>query len=441
MKNHPVQLAFAALLAVGVGADLRAADPEPLEPGSQARGEITGASSLNHSDGTRSRLYVVELGERELASFEVTGPLRAQLSLFDGEELVVRSGDASPGSLALRAPRSAAYTLAVSGADAEAFGPYTLRAQVMDGWDGSVLRTGTEILDWVDGSRELPLRVDRRAMFTIDLRSDQFDAVLRIAGNGVEARDDDGGDGTDARLTVLLDPGTYTVSVSGWGGGGQGLYRLAVDSRPAPAGLMQGGRISADGSEVQGALQGEPLLYRFTLGDRRVVTAEMRSADFDSLLVLRGEGVENYDDDSGEGFDARLVQVLDPGEYTIEAGSATSGGGLFTLALSSAGVPEGTGGGMLEIGREQDAMLLPGATDRHTFSVAEAGEYVIDMVSDDFDSWLELFDAAGESLASDDDGGGALNARIRVTLEPGDYVLEAAGLGGEGRYRVSISGP
>src|SRR5690554_6933757 len=372
--KHGIQLVLAALVAAGVGGNLRAAEPEPLQPGAQVRGEITSAAPLNHSDGSRSRLYVVEIGERELVSFDVSGPLRAQLSLFDGEELVARSGDREQVSLALRAPRSAAYTLAVSGADSEAFGPYTLRSQVVDGWDGSTLRAGDEVLDWVDGSRELPLRVDRQAMYTIDLRSEQFDALLRIGGNGVDSQDDDGGEGTDSRLSVLLEPGSYTLTVGGWGGSGQGLYRLAVESRPVPAGLNQGGRIRADGGELQGVYQGTPLRYQFSLRERRLVTADMRSADFDSLLVLRGEGVEHHDDDGGDGLDARLVQVLEPGDYTIEAGAATGGSGLFTLSLSAAEVPEGTGGGPLVTGREHAALLLPGATDRYTVTLAAEAE-------------------------------------------------------------------
>lgn len=432
-------LALAALCAAG---SAHAAGPEPLQPGEQIRGEITAATRLNHSDGSRSRLYLVEIGERELVSFEVTGPLRAQLSLFDGEELLVRSAGNSPASLALRAPRSGAYTLAVSGADAEAFGPYTLRSQVVDGWDGRVLRTGDGILDWVDGSRELPLRVEQRAMYTIDLRSEQFDALLAIAGNGIEAADDDGGEGTDARLRVLLEPGDYTLTVGGWGGGGQGLYRLAVDSAAVPAGLSQGGPILADGSELQGVFQGVPLGYRFSLRGPRLVTAEMRSADFDSLLVLHGEGVEHSDDDGGNGLDARLVQVLGPGDYTIEAGAATPGSGMFTLSLSAVEVPAGTGGGTLAAGRPHEALLLPGATDRYTFAVTEEADYVIDMASEDLDSWLELLDAGGASIASDDDGGGALNARISHRLPPGDYEVRAGAIGGrDGRYRISISRP
>lgn len=435
--NRAVQLALAALVAATGAGNVCAAGPQPLQPGDEVRGEITSAAPLNHSDGSRSRLYQVEIGERELVSFDVSGPLRAQLSLFDGEELVSRTGDRHASSLSLRAPRSATYTLAVSGADAAAYGPYTLRAEVVDGWDGRTLRSGDEVLDWVDGSRQLPLRVDRRAMYTIDLRSDQFDALLKVTGAGVDAQDDDGGEGTDSRLRALLEPGDYTLTVGGWGGSGQGLYRLAVASQAVPANLSQGGPVRTDGSQLQGLYQGQPLRYRFSLSGRRLVTVDMRSGDFDSLLTLRGQGVEHYDDDGGEGFDARLVLVLEPGEYSLEAGAAVTGSGLFTLSVDAADVPEGIGGGPLAVGEARDALLLPDAVDRHTVEVAVEGDYVFDMVSDEFDSYLELFDADGDVLGSDDDGGGALNARIRATLAPGTYRLEASAIGGAGRYRIS----
>ncbi|MGY0559433.1 hypothetical protein ACW7G2_01730 [Luteimonas sp. A277] len=438
--SYGTRLALGVLIAAAVGGNLYAAEAEPLQHGVDMRGEITTSARLNHSDGSRSRLYQIEIGERELVSFDLSGALRAQLSLFDGEELVARAGDGSqPVSLALRAPRSAEYTLAVSGADGDAFGPYTLRSQVLAGWDGQPLRAGSEIMDWVEGSARIPLRVDRQAMYTINLRSDQFDTMLGISGEGLDTSDDDGGEGTHSRLGVMLAPGTYTLTVSGWGDSGKGLYRLAVDSRPTPAGLNQGGTIRPGGAALQGAYQGTPLSYQFALRSRQLVSIDMRSTDIDPLLVLRGAGVEHYDDDGGEGLDARLVRVLEPGEYTIEASAATGGAGLFSLALGAEPVPEGTGGGPLVIGEALERVLLPDATDRYTLTVETEGEYVIDVASDHFDSWVELFDAAGDEVASDDDGGGALNARIRMRLDPGNYVIAASSISGGGRYRISIS--
>lgn len=440
MKYGPIW-ALGALIAGTLAGNLHAVEPEPLQHGVAVRGEITTSALLNHSDGSRSRLYQIGIGERELVSFDVSGQLRAQLSLFEGGELLARTGDRSrPVSLALRAPRSGDYILAVSGADADAFGPYVLRSQVLTGWDGQPLRAGGEIIDWVDGSARIPLRVDRRAMYTIHLGSDQFDTMLGISGEGVDISDDDGGEGTNSRLGVILDPGSYTLTVSGWGGG-NGLYRLSVESRPIPSGLSQGGAIRANADALQGAYQGTPLNYRFSLRDRQLVTIEMRSSDFDSLLILRGAGVEHYDDDGGNGLDARLLQVLEPGDYTIEATAATGGAGLFSLSLATEEVPEGTGGGPLAVGEALERTLVPDATDRYTVTIETAGEYVIDMASEQFDSWLQLFDASGDEIASDDDGGGALDARIRMRLEPGSHVIAASAISGGGRYRISISGP
>jgi hypothetical protein len=71
--------------------------------------------------------------------------------------------------------------------------------------------------------------------------------------------------------------------------------------------------------------------------------------------------------------------------------------------------------------------------------------YTIDMVSSDFDSYLRLENSAREVLASDDDGGGNLNARLVFTPRTsGTYhVIATSYRPASGRYRltVSTSGP
>ena len=85
-------------------------------------------------------------------------------------------------------------------------------------------------------------------------------------------------------------------------------------------------------------------------------------------------------------------------------------------------------------------MLLAGAADRFVVTVDEEGEYVIDMASDDFDSYLELFDADGTEVAADDDSGGRLNARIHARLAPGEYVIQASAISdGAGSYRMTFN--
>jgi hypothetical protein len=77
---------------------------------------------------------------------------------------------------------------------------------------------------------------------------------------------------------------------------------------------------------------------------------------------------------------------------------------------------------------------------------ADAGwQVTIDMMSDELDAFLYLMNANGETLASDDDGGTGLNARIRYTVPArGSYVARANSYDSSdrGAYTVRIqAGP
>jgi len=149
--------------------------------------------------------------------------------------------------------------------------------------------------------------------------------------------------------------------------------------------------------------------------------------------------VDKSDDDGGDGLNARISMLLEPGDYTLRADAASAGAGLYTLAFAATEAPDNVGGGTLAAGRPAEATLLPGMTDRWTVDVRSAGEYAIAMHSDDIDSYLRLT-REGREVAADDDGGGALNARIAQRLEAGTYVVEASSVDGDtgGRYRVSL---
>jgi hypothetical protein len=148
------------------------------------------------------------------------------------------------------------------------------------------------------------------------------------------------------------------------------------------------------------------------------------------------------DDDGGERLDARITSLLEPGEYVVRASAydPTGGAGVFTLSARLSPVPADAGGGVLEVGRQHAARLLPGMTDRYAFSITRPGMYVLTMASSDaVDPLLRLL-RDGEPVADDDDGGGGLDARIEHALDAGDYVLEASSaMGGEGgRYQLQV---
>lgn len=429
---------FLAMLAASTAAV--AAPPSSLAVGQEVRGEITSADTLNWRDGSRSELYAIQLSADQAVRFQVEGPLRAQLSLFRGEELV-QASDAmrENASLVARPQRAGRYVLAVSGADAGAYGPYTLSATPMEVYGGGEIVPGATITDWSQSPRQIPLRISEAGLYRIRMASEDFDTVLGLEGNGYALRSDDA-DGSNSVLTVRLEPGVYTLVATGFQDMIDGQFELSVAPHvlpdgvePAAAGDLEAGR------ELTALYQGEPVEYRLVVPRRQLLQLDMRSSEIDPGLTLRGNGLELEDDDSGDRLDARIVTVVEPGEYTVRAGAYDAGAGVFTLSAELSEVPADAGGGALQVGRARDARLLPGAADRYTFTVARAGRYLVEMSSDDVDSHLRLFRDGGE-IASDDDGGGALNARIEEQLAPGDYVLEASSaLGGEGgRYRIGV---
>ena len=67
--------------------------------------------------------------------------------------------------------------------------------------------------------------------------------------------------------------------------------------------------------------------------------------------------------------------------------------------------------------------------------------YTLDLMSEDFDSYLRIEDESKFKLADDDDGGGFLNSRIVFTpKEDGTYRLVITSFDGgqTGAYRLTI---
>ena len=84
-------------------------------------------------------------------------------------------------------------------------------------------------------------------------------------------------------------------------------------------------------------------------------------------------------------------------------------------------------------------------SDAHTyrFGVATAGRVRIDLKSTGADAYLYLLAEDGTRIADNDDGGGAIDARVERDLQPGTYLIEATTVGGRGRgpadFAVSVS--
>ena len=303
----------------------------------------------------------------------------------------------------------------------------------------------------------------------IDLVSSVFDAFLALReGTDVAGRlvvsDDDGGLGTNSRISTELSAGTYTIeatsyatgvtgaftlTVTGSGGGGGGC---ALDDLGALSGTVT--RVGSLGDDCESPSYSGRLAryYSFTLGQAGPVEVDLVSSAFDTFLALR-EGTDVAgrlvvsDDDGGQGTNSRISTALSAGTYTIEATSYGTGvTGAFTLTVTGSGGGGGGGcalddlgalsGTATRVGNLGDDCESPSYSGRlaryYSFTLGQAGSVEIDLVSSVFDTWLALrvgADVAGRLVVSDDDGGQGTNSRISTALSAGTYTIEATSYG------------
>ncbi|MES2834220.1 MAG: PPC domain-containing protein [Pseudomonadota bacterium] len=302
------------------------------------------------------------------------------------------------------------------------------------------------------------------------MRADAFDTYLEVYEDGAAgeplASDDDGlGEGTNSRLRWAPDAaGTYVLRARTLGGLEGGSYRLSLQERPAaraaprPTGIRMGG--TARGSignrdpETDEGVRYDAFSFRGRAGDR--IAIRMNSEAFDPIVRLgRMSGGEFQElasnDDYGGELNSYLVHTLDAdGEYVIRAMPlGTGGAGAYTLSLSEGPPPppsvlinlnDSIAGeltaedGVNGAGLRADVYRITGT----------AGQRIrAEMTSDAFDTYLQLSDAEGASLAEDDDGAGeGTNSRLTFTLPAdGDYLIEARAFSedGAGAYTLMVT--
>jgi hypothetical protein len=98
---------------------------------------------------------------------------------------------------------------------------------------------------------------------------------------------------------------------------------------------------------------------------------------------------------------------------------------------------------ILEVGSPLagEAFAPDGGTRWYRFTVTDSGTYQIDVISESGDPMIDLYgpDDVSELVGMDDDGGGGLNSRLRVRLQPGEYYLDVVELDGErGSFDVTL---
>jgi hypothetical protein len=191
--------------------------------------------------------------------------------------------------------------------------------------------------------------------YVIDLESNDFDAYLRILDSAGKqlAKDDDGGDGLNARIRFTPPKEDNYQVVATRFGSDQGNYVLkirTIDSEPkrkTKATLTVPGQpqlVTEKELRIEGTLannsprvMGKPAqIHRVTMSPDKTYVIDLESNDFDAYLrILDSTGKQlASDDDGGEGFNAR-IRFTPPKEdnYQVVATRYASGQGNYVLKI------------------------------------------------------------------------------------------------------------
>jgi hypothetical protein len=198
--------------------------------------------------------------------------------------------------------------------------------------------------------------------------------------------------------------------------------------------LMADAPTIAIGETVTGELGGDvqATAFVFTGEAGQQITATLISDAFDCYLVLvDAEGNElDVDDDSAGSLDSRIAGFTLPADGTygliVTSFSGYRGSGTaqgeFTLSLETFEART------IEYGQRIEDALTMGATSLQYRFTGTAGDTVtIFMGSEEFDTYLYLYDRDGFELTYNDDGGGNLDSLIGPYQLPytGEYIIEA----------------
>ena len=320
------------------------------------------------------------------------------------------------------------------------------------------------------------------------------DGDARSGDVGDDRKNDDieTGVNNNSRLQLPLPAGSYTIEATTYDTGQTGSFTLTVSGlggtvvQPPPAdqcvqALTADGAVSgtwAAGCDSQERSGSHARYYSFTLEQQSEVTITLARDSDDGpdpyLYLLQGHGRtgtilndHEADDDAAGGRNARAVETLAAGNYTIEATTYNAGEtGSFTLTVSGLGgtvvqppptdqcgqtlTADGAVSGTWAAGC--DSQERSGSHARYySFTLEQQSEVTITLARDSDDGpdpYLYLRQGHGRTGTilndheADDDAAGGRNSLAVETLAAGNYTIEATtyNAGETGSFTLTVSG-
>ena len=433
----------------------------PLQPG-----------SLDEADETISTQYV-QVGDSY--SFQGQVNQKIEISMDSSEfdtylmlqngagETIATNDDDGEGSNALLntvLPETGSYRIIATAYAPESTGAYRLGVNELQLVNPSLLQQ-TAALEATDPVIPVPESTKRGDRYTfrgqagqrveISLTSTDFDPYLILqneAGETIFENDDR--EGSNSLIQTLLPAsGTYTIVATGYNEESLGTYNLTLQEANVTQVIIPATNDRLDPSErlVTRTLNRRGDRYQITGEAGQEIEVSLSSDIFDAYLILqnaKGESIAENDD--GDGSHSVLNAVLpETGTYDLIAtGYNIDAIGAYNLKADTVQRDDRsilqTTSAQLSSEDESITSIYTRQGDRHTFSGKAGQNILINLESDDFDTFVIVQNERGETIAENDDTEGS-NSTIRVTLpENGTYQVLATTFneGSMGAYRLIV---
>ena len=300
---------------------------------------------------------------------------------------------------------------------------------------GSMLVGADPLMVHVDGAPSVILEIEEAGEYQIDAQGTLDASMLLYRDEQLLGEDDDSGEGTNARLVLSLEPGTYTVVLREHRGRPMAVQLQARRLSPLPTvGSVAPGQevtVQVPSAGNARAASREIALTIAEADDYQLDATSPGDRDAELALVQDGHLIQQ-DSDSGDGYNARIRARLEPGTYALRVWDYGLRDSSITVsvdtlrAIAARPQPALNAVGSLSVGQPvvvelpQASTALEG-TRALTLNVTEAGVYQLDATSnEDRDAELSLLQQNIE-LLRDSDSGEGVNARIERELAPGEY--------------------
>ncbi len=280
------------------------------------------------------------------------------------------------------------------------------------------------------------------------------------------ARNDDGGEGLNSFLLLMLEPGTYYIGVSSYATGATGTFDLDVSCGEAAelctddcfVGTVSCGETATGEFPTTGCRHpgGRPMDFYEVITSAGPLVIDL-TGDFDTYLYFYDSDCRllGEDDDGGDGLNSHLETDVGEGIYYIGVSSySQSGAGTFNLDVVCAGGesfciqcrtgsirPDETLQGIFP-GTE---CTLPDGlpVDVVGFNLSEPFRGAIRLTGAPFDASVAIFDRRCDEIDFNDDCGDVVtnDACLDVDLEPGPYsiVISCRNPDDAGPYSLSVT--